>query len=93
MKKIAINKTPVAPVEIEKPEIGESKLAEGCPYCNSTDFVLRGTRKNKYQLVQLYLCKNSVCGRTFTASDVKGKHFPLNLIVEGMRYYNQGITL
>jgi len=73
--------------------IGESKLAEACPYCNSKNFVKRGTRKNKRQVVQLYLCKNAECGKTFTAQDVKGKHFPLNVIIEGMSYYNLGFTL
>lgn len=72
--------------------IGESKLAENCPYCASKDFVKRGTRKNKYQVVQLYLCRNPECGKTFTAQDVKGKHFPLNVVIEGMSYYNLGFT-
>lgn len=72
--------------------IGESRVAEHCPYCQSKDFVKRGIRKNKYQAVQLYLCKNSECGRTFTAQDVKGKHFPLNVVIEGMSYYNLGFT-
>ncbi len=72
--------------------IGESKIAEACPYCASRDFVKRGTRNNKYQIVQLYICKNKECGRTFTAQDVKGKHFPLNIVIEGMNYYNLGLT-
>ncbi|MFH0854332.1 MAG: hypothetical protein V1891_02475 [bacterium] len=79
--------------EIKVSEIGESKLAEACPYCASKEFARRGTRKNKYQVVQLYICKNPECGKTFTAQDVKGKHFPLNLIVESMSYYNLGFTL
>lgn len=80
-----------------KPEdlttIGESKLAEACPYCNSRNFVKRGMRKNKYQVVQLYICKNDGCGKTFTAQDVKGKHFPLKLIIEAMSFYNLGFSL
>ncbi|MEI8327632.1 MAG: hypothetical protein WCG02_00655 [Candidatus Taylorbacteria bacterium] len=67
--------------------------AELCPYCNSADFVKRGTRKNVNQTVQLYICRNTECGKTFTASDVKGKHFPLRVIIEGMSYYNLGLTL
>ena len=77
----------------ENINIGESRLAEACPYCNSKDFIKRGTRKNKLQVVQLYECKNEECGRTFTAQDVRGKHFPLNVIIEGMSYYNLGFTL
>ncbi len=83
--------------DMPKPEnltaIGESKIAEACPYCASRDFVKRGTRNNKYQIVQLYICKNQECGRTFTAQDIKGKHFPLKLIIEAMSYYNLGFTL
>ena len=73
--------------------IGESKIAELCPYCKCKDFVKRGTRNNRYQVVQLYLCKNEECARTFTAQDVKGKHFPLNVVIEGMSYYNLGFSL
>jgi len=76
-----------------KQSIGESKIAECCPYCKSKNFVKRGTRQNQYQVVQLYLCKNDECARTFTAQDVKGKHFPLNVVIEAMSYYNLGFSL
>ncbi len=66
--------------------------AESCPYCESKNFVKRGTRKNVHQVVQLYLCRSPDCGKTFTAQDVKGKHFPLNVVIEGMSYYNLGCT-
>ena len=72
--------------------VGESKIAELCPYCKGKDFVKRGMRQNQYQKVQLYLCKNEECARTFTAQDVKGKHFPLNMVIEGMSYYNLGFS-
>ena len=72
--------------------IGTSRAAEACPYCESKNFVKRGTRKNVHQVVQLYLCRNPDCGKTFTAQDVKGKHFPLNVVIEGMSYYNLGCT-
>ena len=64
-----------------------------CPYCLSKNFVKRGVRRNKNQIVQLYICREFECGRTFTAQDVKGKHFPLNIIIESMSYYNLGFTL
>lgn len=66
--------------------------ADNCPYCQSKSFVKRGLRKNKYQEVQLYLCKNPDCERTFTSQNIKGKHFPLNVVIEGMSYYNLGCT-
>ena len=64
-----------------------------CPYCNSVDFVKRGTRQKKHEAVQLYLCRNTECGRTFTAERVKGKRFPLAVILEGISYYNLGLSL
>ncbi len=73
-------------------DIAESRTAEICPYCQSKKFVKRGARKNKFGAVQLYLCRNEECGKTFTAQDVKGKKFPLNLIIECMNYYNLGFN-
>ena len=73
--------------------IRNARGAELCPYCLSINFVKRGVRKNKNQVVQLYLCRNEECGRTFTAQDIKGKHFPLHLIIESMSYYNLGFSL
>ena len=71
--------------------IGAEKIAEHCPYCNSKQFVKRGLRKKKLENVQLYLCMG--CKRTFTAQFIKGKHFPMNLIIEGLNYYNLGFGL
>ena len=64
-----------------------------CPYCNSSDFVKRGVRQKKHEAVQLYICRAEGCGRTFTAERVKGKRFPLAVILEGISYYNLGLTL
>ena len=69
------------------------KPAEFCPYCESVDFVKRGVRKNKFGEAQMYLCRNPVCGRSFTARDIKGKKFPLRIIIDSMSYYNLGFTL
>ena len=93
--------TPVPEVErssdinetVSTEAIGTSRIAEDCPYCLKKDFVKRGVRKNKHQIVQLYMCRNAECGKTFTAQDVKGKHFPLNIVIESMSYYNLGFTL
>ena len=79
--------------EIEPNVPAQNVLDVLCPYCESKNFVRRGTRKNKFQTVQLFLCRNTECGKTFTQSDVKGKKFPLNVIVAGITLYNQGYTL
>ncbi|MBI5220371.1 MAG: PD-(D/E)XK nuclease family protein [Candidatus Liptonbacteria bacterium] len=71
----------------------ETRVAEICPYCKSSEFIKRGTRKKKFETVQLYECKKTDCGRTFTAQFVRGRHFPLVVIIEGLNYYNLGFGL
>lgn len=68
------------------------RSAEHCPFCESKDFVKRGIRKNKHQAVQLYLCRNSVCGKTFTARNIKGKSFPWLVVLDAVSYHNLGYT-
>lgn len=77
--------------DIPREMIGAEKIAESCPYCNSKQFVKRGIRRKKLEIAQLYLCRD--CKRTFTAQFIKGKHFPVNLIIEGLNYYNLGFGL
>jgi len=62
-----------------------------CPYCRSKDTVKRGLRKKKYETSQLFLCNS--CKKVFTGQLVKGKSFPLRLILEGLSLYNIGHTL
>ena len=72
----------------------ERQLRHGedfCPYCNSKNFVKRGMRKKKLEVVQLYLCRN--CNRTFTAQFIKGKHYPTKLIIDAISIYNLGYSL
>lgn len=64
-----------------------------CPYCGSNDIVKRGVRQKKYEKVQLYLCRKSECGRTFTALESKGRRYPIKIVIEGISYYNLGFTL
>lgn len=71
--------------------LGESKIADFCPYCNSKKFVKRGMRKKKLEMVQLYLCQN--CNRTFTAQFIKGKRYPIKLIIDAISIYNLGYGL
>jgi len=61
-----------------------------CPYCGSSDFVKRGTRKKKKERVQLYLCHS--CRRTFTSFSVKGKSYSLPVIIDAISYYNLGFS-
>ncbi|MBU2575779.1 PD-(D/E)XK nuclease family protein, partial [Patescibacteria group bacterium] len=62
-----------------------------CPYCSSQNFVKRGLRQKKMEKVQLYLCSD--CSRTFTPGSTKGKHYPLEVILDAISLYNLGHSL
>jgi len=70
----------------------DQNIKMACPYCNGAEFVLRGTRKKKHEVAQLYKCKNPECGKTFTDSTVKGRRYPLKVIIDAISYYNLGFT-
>jgi len=61
-----------------------------CPYCQSKDFVKRGTRQKAKERVQLFLCRS--CARTFTQFSVKGKRYSLPVIIDAISYYNIGFS-
>lgn len=70
----------------------EQNVKMGCPYCNGTDFVRRGKRKKKHEVVQLFKCNNPECQKTFTDSTVKGRRYPIKVIIDAISYYNLGFT-
>ena len=72
-------------------ECAKSPDAYPCPYCSSKNTVRRGLRKKKYEIQQRYLCND--CQRSFVPQKVKGKSFPLSVILEGLSFYNTGFTL
>lgn len=71
-------------------DLAQVAISNRCIYCQSQTIVKRGKRKKKLEEVQLYLCK--ACGRTFTGQTVKGKKFPLRLILEGVSLYHLGFS-
>jgi len=73
-----------------KEKLMPDRPAETCPYCNGSNFVKRGVRKNKYQDVQLYLCQE--CEKTFTSRTIKGKQFPWPVVLDAMSYHNLGYS-
>ena len=96
LKQNHITEIPNTPVFSEtRDKIGDEsrdiKTAPVCPYCQSKDTVKRGLRKKKYEIAQLFLCNS--CKKVFTGQLVKGKQFPLRLILEGLCLYNIGHTL
>lgn len=62
-----------------------------CPYCMSKNFVKRGFRQKKMEKVQLFLCMD--CSKTFTQQITKGKHYPLNIMLDAISIYNLGYSL
>ena len=70
---------------------GRSVLKSRCPYCNSEDFVKRGTRVKKTGKTQLYLCKS--CSRTFTPAWTKNRQHSWQTILDAISYYNLGFSL
>lgn len=77
--------------QAQEETLASAPALEQCPYCKGKDVVKRGLRKKKYETVQLYLCNQ--CQKTFTPYKVKGKSFPLSLILEGLSLYNRGFSL
>lgn len=70
----------------------EQNIKMACPFCQSEKFVRRGTRKKKHEVAQLYKCTNPECKKTFTDSTVKGRRYPLKVIIDAISYYNLGFT-
>ncbi|MEK7128250.1 MAG: hypothetical protein AAB933_01650 [Patescibacteria group bacterium] len=70
----------------------EQNVKMACPFCQSADFVRRGTRKKKHEVAQLYKCGNPECKKTFTDSAVKGRRYPMKVIIDAISYYNLGFT-
>lgn len=68
-----------------------SKLSTNCSYCQSKDIIKRGKRQKKFETVQLYFCKK--CRRAFTPLSIKGKHYPLKIILDALSLYNLGYSL
>jgi len=70
-----------------KDEIGYIR----CNYCNSTNVVKDGIRKNKYGEKQRYKCKD--CGKRFVLDPIKGHKANGKLIALSMDLYFKGLSL
>jgi len=62
------------------------KILAKCPYC-SGNIVKRGTRKKKFEEIQIYYCKN--CDKRFTPAITKHKTYPLKVIMDSLTFYNR----
>ena len=70
-----------------------SKVPDICPHCGGRSFTRRGTRRKKFEIVQLWRCAS--CKRIFTPSPegLRNKTYPLRTIIEALSTYSLGYSL
>jgi hypothetical protein len=61
-----------------------SQTQDRCIYCFGKEITKKGTRKKKFETVQLWYCKT--CEQVFTPNAAKGKTYPIPVIIEGLNY-------
>jgi hypothetical protein len=81
---MTIPRVPRAPHTSKQPEI--------CPHCGGSAFTRRGTRKKKFEIVQLWRCAS--CKRTFTPGPphIHHKTYPLRVIMEALTAHSLGYS-
>ncbi len=62
------------------------KKLTNCIYCGAK-IIKRGKRKKKYEIIQLYYCKN--CEKSFTSQITKHKTYPLRVISDSLTLHNR----
>jgi transposase-like protein len=69
-----------------------AKAPETCPHCGGHAFTRRGTRKKKFEIVQLWRCAS--CKRMFTPAPaaLRNKTYPLRIIIEALTTYSLGCS-
>ena len=73
----------------QRKESSSEPSIDRCPYCSGKNFIKSGKRRKKYESQQRYLCND--CQRSFVGQSVKGKSFPLKLILEGIFRLGKGV--
>lgn len=64
---------------------------EKCIYCGSFNTIKLGFKRNKFECLQRWKCKD--CGRVFTKKKLKHKSYPPKVILSAVSFYNSGYTL
>ncbi len=64
---------------------------ERCLYCSGTHIIKKGKRRKKFETVQLWYCKD--CDVVFAPRTLKGKTYPIPVILDGLGYYHIGHSL
>src|SRR5947208_1932011 len=70
-----------------------TKQPARCPTCSSKRLARKGIRRKKFEVVQLWQCTS--CRRVFTPSppELRGKTYPLRIILDAVTLYNLGYSL
>src|SRR4029078_4448560 len=69
-----------------------TKAPETCPHCGGHSMNRRGTRKKKFEIVQLWRCAS--CKRMLTPAPaaLRNKTYPLRVIIEALTAYCIGYS-
>lgn len=70
-----------------------AKQPEACPHCGGRNLTRRGTRRKKFEIVQLWRCAS--CKRTFTPGPeaMRNRTYPLRIILSALTDYDLGFSL
>lgn len=61
-----------------------------CPHCHSEKIIRKGTRKNQYRVIPLYLCK--ICFKYFSVAEIAKVKYPPHIILKALSLYNLGYS-
>jgi len=64
---------------------------ERCLFCSGKRITRKGRRRKKFETIQLWYCRD--CDQVFTPRALKGKTYPIPVILDGLGYYNTGYSL
>jgi transposase-like protein len=69
-----------------------SKIPGVCPHCGGRALTRRGTRRKKFEIVQLWRCAS--CKRIFTPAPaaLRNKTYPLRIILDAITTYSLGYS-
>ena len=62
-----------------------------CLFCSGKRITRKGRRRKKFETIQLWYCRD--CDQVFTPRALKGKTYPIPVILDGLGYYNTGYFL
>ena len=61
-----------------------------CPNCESKEIIRKGRRKEKFEIVQKYQCKE--CGENFSSKKLENSSFSPRVIISAISSYDKGLN-